>query len=126
VLAVVPERLGVLAPGLRRDDDHAVQAPRPLHPVVGVVHVGARAVDDEGVGEGVPRQDGALRHALRAVRPRHAHLPDAVPVDGRAVSSEFFTLTTTVSPSVARMIGPGVCPLMVTASLRTQTECTNW
>ena len=51
-------------------------------------HVGARAVDDEGVGEDVAGEDGALRDALGAVGPGRADLPDAVPVDGHVLRQQ--------------------------------------
>ena len=92
VLVVVGERLRAvdLAAGVLgdRDDDDAVQPRGALHPVVRVVHVGARAVDDEGVGEGVAGEDRALGDALGAVGPRRADLPDAVPVDGQVLGEE--------------------------------------
>jgi hypothetical protein len=92
VLVVVGERLRVvgLGSGRRRDDDDddSVQPRRALHAVVRVVHVRPRAVHHEGVGERVPGEDRALRHPLRAVRPRRADLPDAVPVDRQVLRQQ--------------------------------------
>jgi hypothetical protein len=127
VLAVVRERLGVPPSRRRRDDDEPVEPRRALHPVVGVVHVGARAVDDEGVGEDVAGEDGALRDALGAVGPGRADLPDAVPVDGHVLRQQRVAHPDHDGVALRGADGrAGVCPLMVTASLRTQSGDLNW
>lgn len=55
-----------------RHDEHAGEHSHALHPVVGMVEIGARYVDDEPVVEGVTREDGALHDVDGAIGPRRS------------------------------------------------------
>uniref|UniRef100_A0A8R7UHB0 Uncharacterized protein n=1 Tax=Triticum urartu TaxID=4572 RepID=A0A8R7UHB0_TRIUA len=98
------------------DHDHAVEPRHALHPVVRMVQVKV--------------SPGRMGHCVTPATPSAHGVPIwRMPCQWMAVfsvSSLLWTATTMVSPSVARMVGPGASPLTVTASFSKQSGDFNW